>query len=854
MVQGPPGTGKTHSIANLISHFLSKGQRILVTSQTVRALKVLKDKLPDEIKPLCVEILGRDQKSFQALKESFEIINSKYQSWGEENHLKKIDELETRDDELKGKLVTIKSRLLEIQKSETKKYEKLFDFWTGTSAVIARSVREEEEEFKWIKGFFNPISYNKECPISNHEALSFFDLVKKTKTIEDSILEESVEWTNSVFSFQDFEKKVQEEKNANTFLETYKNSINLKRSKNYENMKSKDLTQLQQYINSLCLSIENLLNREEPWVKIALNDCLADRDRDWKYLYGETNKILDENLHSFKEAEKISNININSSISARDFDLINLLKKFFEQYKSDDKIRWGWFAPKIVRKLKKITIDGKPISSYTEAKQFQNYINAKRAFEKINNGWKNQGIDTKNTRNRLFVRDYHIFKDYCEPLNACLLAHKTVEDINQILLSNSVSQPLWNFDSVKREKEAIDFAMAQKTITTLMLDFERILYFLGTYKNQKNGIAEKLILAIQDRSLEKYKQAFIEMNNFKKIKKDFDELCQIKKKLNDQFYLAIKKEGDNSLWETRLQSFEKAWAWQRANLWIKEQINEESFENLSKEKQNLLEEQKRNMESLVSQKAWDSCLSQITGEELSSLRGLIQSITRIGKGTGKSASRHRKTAKKRMEECKTAIPAWIMPLYRVVENIQPNTKLFDIAIIDEASQTGPDGFLIHYLAKKIIVVGDKEQISPDNVGIREEEVEILKKKWLSGINHSDYIGRDYSYYDYCEILWTKSHIQLREHFRCMPEIIQFSNQISYTGIPLVPLRQYGSSRLKPLKKTFVPDALSKIGDSRTPQNKKEAQAIVQQIKQCIQDPKYVREKLLELSVYRGKHR
>ena len=245
------------------------------------------------------------------------------------------------------------------------------------------------------------------------------------------------------------------------------------------------------------------------------------------------------------------------------------------------------------------------------------------------------------------------------------------------------------------------------------------------------------------------------------------------------------------------------------------------------------------MEELAAEKAWFFCLSHITDRDRSSLKAWKQSVKSIGKGKGRSAPRHRKAARKRMEECKTAVPAWIMPLYRVVENIKPDTEPFDIAIIDEASQTGPDGFLLNYLAKKIIVVGDKEQISPENPGINNEDVEILKKQYLSGIKFSEYIGRDYSYYDYCEILFTRSHIQLRKHFRCMPEIIQFSNQISYSaGTPLIPLRQYGSSRLPSLKTTFVDDAISKVGSGQFPQNEKEAQAIVNQIKECIIDPAY----------------
>ena len=52
LVQGPPGTGKTHTIANLLGHFLAQGQRVLVTSHTAKALTVLKAKLPEAIQPL----------------------------------------------------------------------------------------------------------------------------------------------------------------------------------------------------------------------------------------------------------------------------------------------------------------------------------------------------------------------------------------------------------------------------------------------------------------------------------------------------------------------------------------------------------------------------------------------------------------------------------------------------------------------------------------------------------------------------------------------------------------------------------------------------------------------------------
>src|SRR6185503_6664310 len=61
VVQGPPGTGKTHTIANVICHYLAEGKRVLVTSMKDPALAVLQDQLPDEIRPLAISLLSSEQ-------------------------------------------------------------------------------------------------------------------------------------------------------------------------------------------------------------------------------------------------------------------------------------------------------------------------------------------------------------------------------------------------------------------------------------------------------------------------------------------------------------------------------------------------------------------------------------------------------------------------------------------------------------------------------------------------------------------------------------------------------------------------------------------------------------------------
>jgi hypothetical protein len=190
-----------------------------------------------------------------------------------------------------------------------------------------------------------------------------------------------------------------------------------------------------------------------------------------------------------------------------------------------------------------------------------------------------------------------------------------------------------------------------------------------------------------------------------------------------------------------------------------------------------------------------------------------------------------------MNECRSAIPAWVMPLYRVAETIRPGADLFDVAIIDEASQSGPEALLLAYLAKRLVVVGDDKQISPTYAGINHEDVNQLRARHIAHLPHADAYGVNQSFFDLAEIRY-QGRIRLREHFRCMPEIIQFSNNLCYASEPLIPLRQYGGSRLSPVVSArHVDDGYVKGAGQRV-SNPAEAHAIVEEIVRMHADDAY----------------
>lgn len=151
--------------------------------------------------------------------------------------------------------------------------------------------------------------------------------------------------------------------------------------------------------------------------------------------------------------------------------------------------------------------------------------------------------------------------------------------------------------------------------------------------------------------------------------------------------------------------------------------------------------------------------------------------------------------------------------------------------------------------KKIIIVGDNKQISPENVGLDRSIAHKWADEYLQNID-KDLFDIDNSVFDIGEAVFNQNKVVLREHFRCMPEIIEFSNRLCYQHTPLIPLKQYGKERLVPLESIFLPDGY-KEGEGANSVNMSEAKAIVDKIVQICSHEKYP-DKSIGVIVLQGK--
>jgi len=177
-----------------------------------------------------------------------------------------------------------------------------------------------------------------------------------------------------------------------------------------------------------------------------------------------------------------------------------------------------------------------------------------------------------------------------------------------------------------------------------------------------------------------------------------------------------------------------------------------------------------------------------------------------------------------------------MPHWRVSESLPAEPCSFDLVVLDEASQSDVWAVPSLIRGKQVLIVGDDKQVSPTAIGVKEADIKQLKSQYLHDLPHGHLMLPGTSIYDLAKVLFAQDSVMLREHFRCVQAIIQFSNNHFYSK-EIRPLRvPKASERLvPPLIDVYVKGG-TRVGKQKV--NPHEAKAIVQEIRQIVEQKEF----------------
>lgn len=844
VVQGPPGTGKTHTIANLLGHFLAEGKNVLITSQTKKALDVLKEKIPTDIQDLCISMLDDDSSD---LGNSVESISEKLGYLNLETLKNEYEEIENQRNELKEDIKNIKRKIFNIKYQES--HPIIYNNESITLREAGEFLRKNQRELDRIPGV---VSSGVTCPINN-ENLAFLKSGYKRSVSreEEKEIELGLNKLSDFWTLEEFKEMLENKKeimsrldlllknkkyhiNDNLFYVDDKMLIDLDKFKNYSGIDKiipEDLKSIEDWKKDVCIAGTENSGDRKIWLEFI---------KDIRRLYDLTNMTKDQ---LFKKEVVYKDIDVSTAKK-----LIIGLKKGIE--------RPGFFFKHRLRKARKqisdkVTINNRILETLYDCNVALEYTTLIELKENTKNTWNilmtgNSLLENSNNKN--LYKQLYSYADQMEYLlnwydrEKKTFLHK-IENagFEKLNINKTEGNPIYVdevnqiFDFIPSLEELI--AIGKIALEYREVDTKRSEYLVKIENiiKENSPLGREIKNAILNENTDKYSETLEKLRVLSEkevlYKKYKDLLHNVKAVAN-----SWGEELENGLFNEKIENIYNVWRYKQISQKLKE-LAEKPYFNLQADILEKSEELKKLTIDLVTKKAWYNIIKFIEEKDnlaiSQALKGWKQTVQKIGKGTGKNTNIHKKNAKEKMLLCQKVVPAWIMPLNKVFDTLNPVENKFDIVIIDEASQSDISSLILLYMAKKIIIVGDDKQVSPSDVGVNIDKINMFRRKYIKGkVANDDLYGIRASLYSI--VSTTFQPISLREHFRSVPEIIGYSNRTSYDN-QILPLRDSNSSILKP---AIIDYKVNGKRDEKSKINRVEAETIVSLIEACLAMKEY----------------
>lgn len=835
-VQGPPGTGKSHTIANIVGHYMATGKRVLISAKTAEALAGVREKLPETLAKLTISILDNDHDGKEQVENAISFISSEVQTLNTIAAQDEVLKLENEILDKRKRISVIENALLKFAEMQLSSVN--YSNNNLNPQDLVKLIKSEPVDASWFLD---------EVTLEDRFAPSFSDDV--------------------IFRIAELRSKI-----GNDLLLGKVEIPDLRTNLDLPEIK-RNHERLQQSIGiKSALSNGNL---PEPAVTVSDFDLIFDSTRllfesvfDIKLHVKENpewssfltlffdRKSLNEERHELSgmllnasswldsiEKKLVLSINIDD-FNYSDSELRNSINKLVN---GENPLRFfGVFKSKLKVELSKIKIRGSTPNSPEDWKQISDFIDLVDSFLPLKNRWNSLASYMGFPK----IPDSTLETIKFLKINRVILSSAEVnfDDWLSSLESMSVLYP-WGVDHHKLHKldnefdKALD-AMRQFHISKDFENARKLPEFLAEISKKYDGeIFTKLFNFSQ--SLGSSVSTQFIGDEWIQIRSELERIKAIQPLMNELYDLSevIAIHGAPN-WAFKLtheplvgshdplipSNWRSAWEYRRAIGFLNSLPSRKKINELASELTNHENDIRRKLNRLIEIRSLLGLKKNLTNKISSALNRFSSAFSKIGKNiSGTRSVGHYKEAKDAMSQCYDAIPCWIIPEGKVAEHIPAKLNAFDLVIIDEASQSDITSIPVILRGNKLLIVGDDKQVSPSLVGIKEERIENLIENWL----YSHPLKRSFhpvnSLYDLVGIMSPGKKVMLREHFRCVEPIISFCSKHFYSE-PLIPLRQSTSKeRLDPP----LIDIYVKNGVKNRDVNIREAEVIVEEIEKIV---------------------
>lgn len=819
VVEGPPGTGKSHTIVNLMAHAMASGKSVLVTSKGAPALAVLKDKLPAELRALCVFMLQGEKDGMREFEASIHYLSQQVSRLDAARLQNDIVDLESQLDTLHSQIAAQDQRINAVAESHLTALTVGGQSWHSLDLVEHVRHEQASSHADWLNDALPIETPVPDLPIARiadlrrqlgdqlatmdqaaptalwpvDEALRLHERLKTLPDLQVQLLQTDLPWSRTPAPLSEqvplWEHQVETLLNqAPTWLSTFERALpQLSSELQIEHAR------LAQQILQWGQQQQAFLIRPVDWMDTgasleALQEALQAR------LQGQNG--LRRWLHEPKSVRQmVASVRVEGD-PMQVSELPHALEAVTHQQRGR-RLKRKWLA--LAGHL------GLPVNEPTAL-------------------WL-QTVETSfQTAKVLSLAGRHLAQlPLAQPPRPRTL-HELHGWLRRLIESDRLRTEIALAIEAQNQWREAEQQAAQAKPGPLIEAWRGLLRQMGT-----DSFAVEAWQILQDATAQHHHLTPF----FEELRRHVQRVAEAGAPQWAQHLLTDPIHGETDLWTP--EHWAQTWAAQQRRLAVDTLPNLQTLAQLQAERHALEEQLQATRQRVVVQRTWLRVLERATPAVRVGLEAYLKAVKKIGKGTGKAAGRHRHDARQAMAAIYQAIPCWVMPHDRVVEFLPSRVGDFDLVILDEASQSDLRALPALLRGRQWLVVGDEKQVSPANVGkVDEEEMLRLRRQYLRDAPFAAQLTPDNSIYDLCKVALAGQGTQvvLVEHFRCHPAIIEFSNREYYH-------QHLKALRIQHMRDKFDPPLVDVhvIGGVRKGKlNLPEAQFIVDEIKGIVADP------------------
>lgn len=844
-VQGPPGTGKTHTIANIVCHYLATGRRVLVTSKGEPALKVLQSKIPEEIQPLTVALLTSDREGVRQFQASIEAIQHRVSQLNPQLVKQEIVTLHQAIDRAHAELSAIDQRVDEIAMSQLSEMD--VDGAPLRAQKLAELVVSGHDQHAW---FDDVISLDSEhIPPLSHEQAG------RLREARRALAKDLVYAQAHVPSADNFPNPA-------------------------------DIAEL----HGVLCQFNDLNAQEQAGQLLPLKACtqevlaaarvLLARVEEAKVLVGELEASAGGwPLELRVKCRLPSFVSERKALEALFSDLDSLVEARAEFLKRPVELDEAALAtPKTREAIKRAAETGKPFGFISigagDSKEHIASVKVAGLGPTGPDDWRH--VDRYVVLHEQTLSFLARWNEFADDLSVPKLSGG-VSKLRQIeftaILAKKAHRVATYFDgSLPKEAQAIfvDLPAANLTGSSAHLeevrshlhrqltraDLSRAATELSTLQEKLAGKTGPISDIVRhfvenelgnaalpaERAAARFAEIMAELRRIAGLGVELGTVLEMTKRLEMAGApklsarirtMPVASTGEDTVFPS---TWREAWTWARMKGHLDNIEAREELLALAGRRRGLEGGLAKLYRDMVGKAAWLATKRNATPKVLQALAGYSTAIRRIGQGTGPNAIRYRRDARDSMLDAAGAVPCWIMSHFKISESMPADIGTFDLVIVDEASQSDLWALPAILRGAKILVVGDDKQVSPDGGFIDSQRIVELKNRFLADQPYGIEMTPEKSLYDLAARVFAAEQVMLREHFRCVPPIIAYSNKHFYKG-GIAPLRiPKASERIDPpLVDIFVPQGQRDTHDH----NVQEARAIAAEIESILANEQFV---------------